>query len=329
MNIGILGAGRIAAVMADTIRTMEAQGGWDIHLYGVASRDRARAEQFAARWGVEKAFGSYRAMLEDPGLELVYIATPHSHHYQQIKLCADSGKHVLCEKAFTVNARQAAEAIRYARDRGVLVAEAIWTRYQPMRALINDTLATGAIGQPMALSANLCYPVTDKERIVRPDLAGGALLDVGIYPLNFAEMVFGPADGIQGSCIKSAEGVDLADSITLTWRDGRTAVLHAAVTCSSDRQGVVCGTDGYLVVENINNPQALRVYDGEHCLIRTLPCPPQLTGYEYELAETIRSIRSGLLECPSMPHSDTIHMMEVMDALRAQMALRYPCEGLD
>lgn len=329
MNMAILGAGRIGVLMAETIRKLNDSGDHTVSLYAVAARDLGRAQAFAQANGVEKAYGSYEEMLADPAVDFVYIATPHSHHYAHIRLCADYGKHILCEKAFTVTARQAAEAIRYARDKGVLVTEAIWTRYQPMRAVINRVLASGVIGEPKMLTANLCYSVTEKERIVTPELAGGALLDVGVYGLNFAEMVFGRADGVQGSCVKSEAGVDLSDSITLTWKDGRTAVITAAVHAISDRYGVIYGTKGFIMVENINNPQGLKVFDESYRLIGEETCPPQLTGYEYEVLETARCIREGGLECPSMPHEETIHVMEVMDHLRAQMALRYPCEGLD
>ncbi len=329
MNLGILGAGRIAATMAETIRKLNNSGNDTVKLYAVAARDLGRAQTFAMENGAERAYGSYEEMLEDPALDFVYIATPHSHHYQQIKLCADHGKHVLCEKAFTVNARQAQEALSYAKARGVLVTEAIWTRYQPMREKIAEALASGIIGTSKMLTANLCYPVTGKERLVRPELAGGALLDVGVYALNFAEMVFGRAQGVQGSCTKGETGVDLMDSMTLTWQDGKMAVLNAGCNCLSDRQGIVYGTRGYLVVENINNPQGYKVYDEQYRLVEQADCPAQLTGYEYEVLETADCISRGLLECPSMPHSETIHMMEVMDHLRAQMGIVYPCEGLD
>ena len=329
MNLGILGAGRIALLMADTIRKLNDSGNHTVKLYAVAARDLDRAQAFAAANGVERAFGSYEEMLRDPELDFVYIATPHSHHYRHIKLCADHGKHVLCEKAFTVNARQAQDALAYARARGVLVTEAIWTRYQPMRQKIADALASGIIGTPKMLAANLCYAVTDKARIVQPELAGGALLDVGVYALNFAEMVFGPAQGVQGSCVKHENVVDLTDSMTLTWQDGKMAVLNAGCDCVSDRQGIVYGTRGFLVVENINNPQGYKVYNDQYELLEQVDCPPQLTGYEYEVLETARCISQGLLECPSMPHSETVHMMEVMDHLRSQMGIVYPCEGLD
>ena len=329
MKLGILGAGRIAVTMSRTIRKMNESGDHTVELYAVAARELSRAQAFAAANGVKKAFGSYQAMLEDPALDLVYIATPHSHHYRHIKLCADYGKNILCEKAFTVTARQADDAIRYARAKGVLVTEAIWTRYQPMRRMIQEALDSGMIGTPRMITANLCYAITNKERIIRPELAGGALLDVGVYPLNFAEMVFGHADSIQGTCVKHETGVDMMDRITLTWRDGRSAILNAAIHCVSDRCGVVYGSKGFLVVDNINNPQGYRVYDDQYTLVAQEICPLQLTGYEYEVLETARCIQEGKKECPSMPHSETIHMMEVMDALRVQMGVRYPCEGLD
>ena len=329
MKIGILGAGNIAGTMAHTIHLLRENGHPELELYAVGARDLSRAQAFAQANGVQKAFGSYEDLVSDPDLELVYIATPHSHHYRHIKLCADHGKHILCEKSFTVSARQAADAIRYARSKGVLVTEAIWTRYQPMRQLIQETLASGLIGEPRLLTANLGYFITGNHRIVVPELAGGALLDVGVYTLNFAEMVFGRPDALHALCTKNENGVDLTDSITLTWQDGRVANLTAAANAVSDRYGVIYGTEGYMMVENINNPQGLRVYDADNRLIRSLTCPAQLTGYEYEVLETVECIQNGLLECPSMPHAETIHMMEQMDHLRAQMGIRYPCEDID
>lgn len=329
MKLGILGAGFIAHVMADTVRRMQAAGHGEVELYAVAAREEDRARDFARQYGMPCAFGSYEAMLQDPAVDFVYIATPHSHHYRHIKLCVDHGKPVLCEKAFTVNARQADDVLRRARARGVLVTEAIWTRYQPMRRMLDEVLQSGVIGRPQLLTANLGYAMTQNRRIVDPALAGGALLDVGVYALNFAEMVFGRADGVQGLCTKHETGVDLTDSITLTWADGRAAHLTAAANAVTDRYGAVYGTDGYLLVENINNPQKITVFDGHNRPVRELPCPSQLTGYEYELLETVRCLEQGLVECPSMPHAETVHMMEVMDHLRAQMGIVYPCEAVD
>ena len=159
LHIGLLGAGRIAVVMAQTIRKMNKNGNHDLCLYAVAARDLQRAREFAGEQDVEKAYGSYEEMLADPTVDLVYIATPHSHHYDHAMLCLSHGKHVLCEKAFTVNAAQAQELTRFARDRGLLITVAFWTRYQPFRRLLSDILNSGAIGQPWMLTANLGYAI--------------------------------------------------------------------------------------------------------------------------------------------------------------------------
>ena len=176
------------------------------------------------------------------------------------------------------------------------------------------------------LTANLGYEIMGKERIVEPALAGGALLDVGIYPLNFAQMVFGAPDQVHAVGVLSDKGVDLQDSITLTWKDGKMAVLNSGANCVSDRMGVIYGARGFAVVENINNPQSITVYDAQYRQVEHHPCPAQLTGYEYEVTEAARCIEAGALECPSMPHQDTVHMMELMDEIRHQMGVHYPFE---
>ena len=216
--------------------------------------------------------------------------------------------------------------LQRAKDKGLLLTEAIWTRYQPMREIISQVVNSGVIGEPRMLTANLGYEIMGKERIVEPALAGGALLDVGIYPLNFAEMVFGTPDQVHAVGVLSDKGVDLQDSMTLTWKDGKMAVLNAGANCVSDRMGVIYGTRGFAVVENINNPQSITVYDAQYQQVEQHPCPAQLTGYEYEVTEAARCIEAGALECPSMPHQDTVRMMELMDEIRRQMGVHYPFE---
>lgn len=177
MKVGIIGAGNIAGSMAATLNAME-----EAVCYAIASRDLKKAEDFAEKYGIEKAYGSYEELVEDREVDIVYIATPHSHHYEHAKLCIEHGKHVLCEKAFTVNAAQAEELFKLAAEKKVLITEAIWTRYMPYRKVVNDLLAEDVIGEVCTLTANLCYPISQVERIIRPELAGGALLDGGIYP---------------------------------------------------------------------------------------------------------------------------------------------------
>ncbi len=322
MKIGILGAGRIAAILAETMNKMP-----EVDCYGVASRDLEKAKIFAKDHGFQHAFGSYEEMLSDENVELIYIATPHSHHYQHIKMCLDAGKHVLCEKSFTVNEKQAAQVLRLAKEKKLLLTEAIWTRYMPSRKIIDDLLAEKAVGDVKKMTANLNYPLLEKERIVKPELAGGALLDVGIYPLNFAYMHFG--DGVKemhSAAQMTDAGVDGENGMLLLYEDGRMAVLNSGIHGKSDSQGVFYGSEGCMIVENINNPEAIKIYDTEGKLIRDIKVPEQISGYEYEILETINCIKEGKLECPSMPHSETLKMMRVMDELRASWGMKYPDE---
>lgn len=326
VRIGLLGAGNIAGTMAETLNGMRQQGREDFALYAVAARDEARAKDFAETHGVEKAYGSYEAMLEDPLLDLVYVATPHSHHYEHIKLCLQAGKHVLCEKAFTVNADQAREVFRIAEEKSLLLTEAIWTRYMPARKLIDEVLASGVIGKPAMLTANLGYCIAHKERIQRPELAGGALLDLAVYPINFAMMHFGAPDQVSSAVQLTELGVDAQESITFQYADGRMAVLNASIYGLSDRRCVIYGSEGFLEVENVNNPQKLCVYDLKRRLVREVAVPEQVSGYEYEVDACIRVLETGALECPEMPHQESIRVMEVMDGLRRDWGVHYPCE---
>lgn len=322
MRIGIIGTGRMAGVFAQTLAQME-----EVQCYGVASRSKEKAEKFAEEYGFEKAFGSYEELCEDPEIELIYIATPHSFHYENMELCICHKKPVLCEKAFTLNSSQARKIIDLAKKEDVFVAEAIWTRYMPSRNMINELLDSGIIGKVSALTANLSYPVSSKERIIKPELAGGALLDIGVYGLNFALMHFGTdIERMESSVQMTETGVDAMESITLFFKDGRMAVLTHDIYGRSDRKGIFYGEKGYMIVENINNPQSISVYDLSDQLIHHVDVPEQISGYEYEMRECIHAVQAGKKESYSMPLSDTVMVMEKMDQLRAQWGLVYPQE---
>jgi predicted dehydrogenase len=322
MRIAILGAGNIGGTMARTINGME-----DAQCYAVASRDLKKAEEFAKLYGVEKVYGSYEEMLQDPLVELVYVATPHSHHYEHMKLCISHKKPILCEKAFTANEVQAREVFELARKEQVFITEAIWTRFVPMRKTLDEILASDVIGTPYMLTANLGYLISHKERIAEPALAGGALLDIGIYPLNFAMMAFsGEVEKILSTATISEKGVDEQDSMTIMYRDGKMAVLHATTKALTDRMGIISGSKGYLVVENINNPEAIRVYNTNREEIASYQAPKQITGYEYEVQASMKAIREGKLECEEMPHEESIRMLHYMDQMRAYWGVKYPFE---
>ena len=322
MNISIMGAGIIARTMATTLQPLKG-----VNCYAVAARDIHRAQIFADKYGFEKAYGTYTDMLEDPNVELVYIATPHSHHYEHIKMCLNHGKHVLCEKAFTANAKQAEEVLRMAEEKGLLLTEAIWTRYMPMRQTINDVIASGIIGKPTSIAANLGYPSEHVERMVKPELCGGALLDLGVYVLNFASMVFGnDIEGMTANCIKYPTGVDAQETIMLSYRDGRMATLYVTMLAQTDRRGFINGTNGYIEIENINNYESIRVYNLERKVVAEYAAPMQVTGYEYEVISAMKAIREGQLECPEMPHYETVYMMQLMDNIRAAWDISFPYE---
>lgn len=312
MNLAILGAGRIAVTMANTVNGME-----DVNLYAVASRSLERAESFAKEHHVEKAYGSYEEMLRDEKVDLVYIATPHSHHCEQIKLCADFGKPVLCEKAFTVDAKEAKEALTYAKEKGVLVSEAMWVRYMPMTQTLRDILASGKIGEIVGLTANLGYAVMHKERIVKPELGGGALLDLGVYTLNFATTVLGDdVKKIDATVVKHDTGVDKNLFVNLTYENGSVAGLFNTIQTITDRKGVIYGTKGYIFVDNINNYEAFHIYNQQHELLETIERPQQITGFEYQVRACKKALEEGKLECDEMPHEHTIKIMEIIEEIR-------------
>lgn len=322
MKMGILGAGNIGGAMARTIAGMD-----KVEAYAVGARDLARAEAFAAQYHFTKAFGSYEEMLSDPELELVYVATPHSHHYEHVKLCLEHGKHVLCEKAFTVNAKQAVELFEMAKTKNLLLTEAIWTRYMPMRKTLDEIAASGVIGEITSLTANLGYVVGHLPRMQEPGLAGGALLDLGVYPINFASMVFGDKiREVSSSAVLTESKVDAVNSITLIYEDGKMAQLHSNMMVATDRRGMIYGDKGYIEVQNINNCEGIRVFDTNHKLIAEYETPKQITGYEYEVEACMEAMAKGELECPQMPHKESIRIMELMDSLRAQWGVKYPNE---
>lgn len=322
MRIGILGAGNIARKMAFTVSQMG-----DATCYGVAARDRERAEKFAKEYGFQKAYGSYEELVEDPEVELIYIATPHSHHYEHAKLCLQHGKPVLCEKAFMANAKQAEEILSLSEEKKVFITEAIWTRYMPSRKMIDAVIASGEIGEITSVTANLGYDIKDVKRIQDPSLAGGALLDVGIYPLTFVSMILGDEiEEMTSTCTKTATGMDEQNAIILKYPGKKMAMVHSGMLAGTEQYGIVYGTNGYLIAENINNINRIKIYTPNRELKKELVVPEQITGFEDEVRASMKAIREGQIQCPQMPHKEILTMMKLMDALRAQWGVKYPFE---
>lgn len=323
IKMGIMGAGGIAGTMAETIARME-----NVESCAVGSRSLQKAEAFAGKYGFRKAYGSYEELAADEEVELIYIATPHSEHCDNAKLCIRNRKPVLCEKAFTANAAQAREVFELAEREKVFITEAIWVRYLPMLDIIRKELEAGAIGEPSLLTGSLGYLISGVPRLQRPELAGGALLDVGVYPLNFALMMFGnKIKSISGVCTCTDTGVDEQNSFTLIYEDGKMAQLCSSMKSLSERRGMIHGSKGFMQIENINNFESLTIYDTSYRPIRHIDRPEQISGYEYEVEACIRALEEGRLECEEMPHAESVRVMELMDELRKEWGIRYPFEN--
>ena len=321
LRVGIIGAGWIAEKAAITLNGLA-----DCEAYAIASRSKEKADAFAEKWKVKKAYGSYSELIADPSVDLVYVGTPHSHHYDVTREALLAGKPCLVEKAFMANHRQAKEIVALARERQVFLSEAIWTRYQPVVAIMRE-LISSRIGTPRLVTATLGYSMGDKPRIMRADLCGGALLDLGVYALNFVRMFF-DADivSITSQCVKSQTGMDLTNAMTLVLSDGVLCNLQSSAACVGDNIGVIAGTDGNLIIDNINNPQKITVNGPDRTYIETIPVPQQITGYEYQFIACRQALIDGLLEPREMPLEETLYIMELMDGLRKEWGVKYPMD---
>ena len=321
MRVGIIGAGWIAEKAAITLNGLT-----DCEAYAIASRTKEKAEAFAEKWKMRKAYGSYSELIADPSVDLVYVATPHSHHYDVTREALLAGKPCLVEKAFMANYRQSKAIVDLARERQVFLAEAIWTRYQPVVKMMRELIGS-RIGTPRLVTATLGYSMGDKPRIMRADLCGGALLDLGVYALNFVRMFF-DADivSINSQCVKSETGMDLTNAMTLVLSNGVLCNLQSSAACVGDNIGVIAGTEGNLIIDNINNPQTITVNGPDRTYVETIRVPQQITGYEYQFVACRQALIDGLLEPKEMPLEETLYVMQLMDGLRKEWGVKYPMD---
>lgn len=322
MKFAIMATGWIAERMAETVTPLP-----EVEKYAVASRSLEKAQAFAKQWGFAKAYGSYEELVQDPEVELIYVATPHSHHYECGKLCLENGKPALIEKAFCINAKQARELIALSKEKGVFLCEAFWTRFIPARKLVEDVLAQGTIGEVTAMLAQFGAALEYRERMVKPELAGGALLDLGVYTINFALMFSdSKVKSISSAAVLTTEGVDRVNSVTLTFENGCLALLNSNMSSNAHNRGIIYGREGRIEVNNTNNFDSIKVFDKDGMLVRDVEIPTQITGYEYEVLACMKAISKGKIECEEMPHTETIRLMEIMDEARAQWGMKYPGE---
>ena len=336
LRVGIIGTGWIAEKAAITLNGLT-----ECEAFAVGSRSQETAEAFAAKWNITRAYGSYSELIAAPDVDLVYVGTPHSHHYDVTRAALLAGKPCLVEKAFMANARQTKDIIDLAHERKVFLAEAIWTRYQPAVSIVRELITNGCIGTPRLITATLGYSMGDKPRIMRPDLCGGALLDLGVYALNFVRMFTVVPEvpvapevpespdilNIDGHCVKSATGMDLTNAITIILKNGILANVQSSAACVGDNIGVIAGTEGNLIIDNINNPQTITVNGPNRTYVETIRVPKQITGYEYQFLACRQALIEGLVEPREMPHEETLYIMQLMDDLRRKWGVRYPMDN--
>lgn len=322
MNVGIIGTGWIAAKAAETLAGMK-----NCKAYAIGSRNLETAINFADKWNIPNAYGNYNDLIQDPQVDLVYIGTPHSNHFEVAREAILAGKPCLVEKAFMANHHEAKEILDLAREKNVFVAEAIWTRYQPVVKMVKSIIQAGTIGVPRLITATLAYQIIDKKRLLDPELCGGALLDLGVYVINFVRMFTqSPISFIDGNCVMTNTGVDLTNAITIILENGILANIQSCSNCVGDNIGVISGTEGNLIIDNVNNPQKVTVNTHDRIFLKEISVPSQITGYEYQFEACRRDILNRRLEPEEMPWNEILYIMELMDDLREKWGVRYPAD---
>lgn len=321
MRWGILSTGVIAKNFAQTAKAM----GDEVILHAVASRSMDKADEFADAYGIEKRYDSYEALANDPEVDIVYVATPHSRHYEDMKLLIEAGKPVLCEKSFTANAKQAQEIYALAKEKGVFVMEAFWTKLIPLYREVEAWIASGAIGEIRALTAQYGYTTAREARKFDAQLAGGTLLDIGVYAIGFACMMLGYSfDDVQSQLIMNSQKTDATDAILLR-RGEAVAQLTCAIGSYIPLHAAVYGTKGWIDIPEFKNPQKATLYvEGQSPV--TLERPFDINGFEYEIREAMNCVQEGKLESGLMTAEQSIAVMRIMDEIRRQNGLRFPLE---
>lgn len=322
---GIIGPGSISRKFATGLQALD-----DATLYAVASRSQDKADAFGDEFGAEKKYNNYEALVNDPDVDAVYIGTPHTFHKPHTLMCLNAGKPVLCEKPFAVNAAEAREMVALAREKNIFLMDAVWTRYFPVMIKLRELLAAGAIGDVMLVQADFGFrmgSVMPEHRLFNPDLAGGALLDVGVYPIQFASMVYGKQpESIVSQATLGTTGVDEVSVSVFKYSDYEMATITTAIRMNTLHEVRVFGTEGIISIPDWWHPTEMTVQaKGQPSETHTFDLDGN--GYNYEAAEVGRCIRAGLTESDVMPWAESIAIMETMDTIRAQWGLTYPSEA--
>ena len=320
---GILSTGRIANKFASGLADLP-----DTELVAVGSRSQAGADAFGERWNIRKRHGSYRALAADPEVDVIYIGTPHPFHRDNSLLCLEAGKAVLCEKPFALNAEQAAEVVAAARTRGLFVMEALWTLFLPHLVTARRLIHEGAIGEARMLQADFGFRATfdPGDRLFDPALGGGALLDIGIYPIALGQMLFGPAVDSKSFVTLGRSGVDEEAAIVLRYPGGQLALVATSTRLETPQAATIIGSEGRIELHAPWwRPNHLTLQRGDEAgRMIEVDCP--LNGYNYEALEVNRCLREGRTESELVTQEGTLALMGTLDGLRGEWGVRYPGE---
>lgn len=323
LRIGILGTGRMANALAQSL------GDSDVAtVVAVGSRATDSAQQFANEFGLGKFYASYEALAEDPDVDLVYVSSPHSLHSEHCLMCLEAGKAVLCEKPFSINAKEARVVIERARQKKLFLMEAMWTRFIPAIEKLRELLTAGTIGDVNLMTGGGAFiPTFDPDHyLFQPELGGGVLLDAGVYLVSIASMVFGPPEEILATGTISDRGIDEHDAFLLRHDGGAIASLYVSLKTNAAPTINILGERGHILVHApLFAPTRLTVgVDGMEDEIVELPFAGN--GYQFQVGEAARCIGDGRLESSVMRLDETLQIMEAMDEIRRQVGLRYPME---
>ena len=320
-NWGILGTGYIAQKMAEAISFVPGS-----ELYAIASRNISTANTFASRYNVEKSYGSYDELVNDPAVDIVYVATPHNLHYENTIMALEHGKHVLCEKPFAVNGKEVRGMIAKAKEKNLFLMEALWSRFLPNIIKAREIIESGQIGKVKLLKADfgLNRPFDPDNRLFNKQLIGGSLLDLGIYPLFLSLLILGKPDRIKAMAGMGATDVDYNCSFTLGYKDDTLAVLHSSLVAQTEIAAAVYGEKGTIVFDNwwfTPVPICIKSPEGEKIKI---DLAFEGNGYNYEATEVVECLRKGKTQSDIMSWKDSLLLIDTLDEIRKEIGLVYP-----
>lgn len=317
LRVGVIGLGSIFHRVMKSFDRAE-----NCVLYAVAARDAARARAEAEKYGAIKAFGSYEELAECPDVDLVYIATPHNFHMEQTLMCLEKGKHVICEKAFAMNGTEAREMAEMARDKGIFLMEAMWTRFLPAIKQLKVMYEAGELGRIRHIAADFAYAskYDPESRIYAPAMGGGALMDVGIYPLSICEYILGAHHSMQVNCVKTPSGVDARTAMQLGFADGATAQLMSGIDVNGTSVMTIYADKANVVVPDFWHATQL-IVNGN-----MIQFPEENEGHHHQFVHAAEMIAAGRTESDVMPLDETIRLMDVMTDARHENGIFYPGE---